>query len=109
MEETLIERIGEAYLNPTFVDGQVLLHTTMNEIVSITKMGINENYKDIQRIINGALVPDNSTKLNGATLAKAIDGQLQSNDNTVPTSQQVKQYIDTAVQSLDQRIAALEA
>lgn len=108
MEEILIERIGEAYLNPTFVDGQVLLHTTMNEIVSITKTGINENYNDIQRILNGSLLPANCTKLNGATLSKAIDGQLQGNDETVPTSQQVKQYIDTAVQSLDQRITALE-
>ena len=44
-EENLVKRIGDAYLNPNFVDGQVLLHTDMNEIVSVTKTAINENYK----------------------------------------------------------------
>ena len=47
-EENLVKRIGDAYLNPNFVDGQVLLHTDMNEIVSVTKTAINENYNDIQ-------------------------------------------------------------
>lgn len=97
MSDELQKRIGDAYLNPTFADGQVLLHTEMNEIVSVTKTGINENYYDIQRILNGSLVPDNSTKLDGATLSKYVDGELDNNDNTVPTSQQVKAYIDAKI------------
>lgn len=99
MSENLIKRIGDAYLNPTFTDGAVLLHTELNEIVSVTKTGINTNYYDIQRIINGTegYIPANATKLNGATLSKFIDGELENNDNTVPTSQQVKAYIDAKI------------
>lgn len=100
MSEQLVKRISDAYLNPTFTDGQVLLHTTMNEIVSVVKTGINENYYDIQRILNGTLVPDNATKLNGATLSKYVDGELEADDNKVPTSQQVKAYVDAAISEL---------
>lgn len=97
MSEELQKRISDAYLNPTFTDGQVLLHTDMNEIVSVTKTGINENYYDIQKIINGTTTVANSTKLDGATLSKYINGDLGNNDNTVPTSQQVKAYVDAKI------------
>lgn len=99
MSEELTKRIGDAYLNPTFTDGEVLLHTEMNEIVSVTKTGINENYYDIQRIINGTTgyIPANAIKFNGATLSKYIDGELKNDDTTVPTSQQVKAYIDSKI------------
>lgn len=93
----LNKRIGDAYLNPDFVDGQVLLHTTLNEIVSVTKAGINENYYDIQNILNGTLLPANSQKLAGASLSKASVETLQSDDTKVGTSQQVKAYVDNKI------------
>lgn len=93
----LNKRIGDEYLNADFVDGQVLLHTTMNEIVSVTKTGINENYYDVQKIINGDLPPANALALAGATLSKASVETLQSDDNKVGTSQQVKAYVDNKI------------
>ena len=46
-EETLYDRIGEADLNPTYKDGQVYQHTDVNNMVSILKTAVNENYHDI--------------------------------------------------------------
>lgn len=100
MSEELRKRIGDAYLNPTFVDGQVLLHTQLNEIVSVVKTGINENYYDIQRLINGDLSVNNSEKLNGALLSRYLDTTLQEDDNLVPSSQQVKAYVDKAIEDV---------
>lgn len=97
---SLIKRIGDALLAPSFVDGQVLSHTTMNEIVSVTKEGINENYYDIQRIVNGETVPANSGKLAGATLSKLSVEALQADDNKVGSSAQVKSYVDGKVTDL---------
>ena len=100
MSEELRKRIGDAYLNPTFVDGQVLLHTQLNEIVSVTKAGINENYYDIQRLIKGEYSVGNSEKLNGALLSRYLDTTLQEDDNLVPSSQQVKAYVDKAIEDV---------
>lgn len=94
MEENLYDRIGETDFNPTYVDGQVLQHIDMNKIVSITKEGVNENYHDIQRLQNGEKTVGNAEKLNGATLSRNIDETLQADDNKVPSSQQVKVYVD---------------
>ena len=44
MEKELVERITDPYLMPIFTDGQVLQHTDLNEIVSVVRTGINENY-----------------------------------------------------------------
>lgn len=100
MSEELRKRIGDAYLNPTFVDGQVLLHTQLNEIVSVVKTGINENYYDIQRLIKGEYSVGNSEKINGALLSRYLDTTLQEDDNLVPSSQQVKAYIDTEIEKV---------
>lgn len=100
MSEELRQRIGDAFLNPNFKDGEVLLHTTLNEIVSVTKTGINENYYDIQRIINGSLTSGNAMKLDGATISRYVDGELANDDNTIPTSQQVKAYVDSVINNL---------
>lgn len=100
MSEELRKRIGDAYLNPTFVDGQVLLHTQLNEIVSVAKEGINENYYDIQRLIKGEYSVGNSEKINGALLSRYLDTTLQEDDNLVPSSQQVKAYIDTEIEKV---------
>ena len=46
-EDTLYDRIGEADLNPTYKDGQVYQHTDVNNMLSILKAAVNENYHDI--------------------------------------------------------------
>lgn len=93
-EEQLYDRIGETDFNPTYVDGQTFLHTDVNKIVAITKEGVNENYHDIQKLQNGTKSVGNAIKLDGATLSKYLDESLQANDAKVPTSQQVKEYVD---------------
>lgn len=94
MEEDLYERIGESDLNPTYKDGQVYQHTDVNNQVSIIKKAVNENYYDIQRLQNGTKSVKNAEQLDGATLSRDIDENLQADDNKVPTSQQVKKYVD---------------
>lgn len=93
-ENTLYDRIGESDFNPTYVDGQVFQHLDVNKIVTITKEGVNENYYDIQRLQNGEKTVGNAMQLDGATLSKYIDETLQANDGKIPTSQQVKEYVD---------------
>ena len=93
-ENTLYDRIGEADLNPTYKDGQTFQHTDVNNMLSILKSAVNENYHDIQKIENGEKEAGDSIKLNGATLSKYIDEELQPDDNKVPSSQQVKAYMD---------------
>ena len=94
-EDTLYDRIGEADLNPTYKDGQVYQHTDINNMVSILKTAINENYHDIQRLENGEDDVGNAKKLAGATISRYIDEELQADDDKVPSSQQVKNYIDS--------------
>ena len=100
MEENLIDRIGDEYLNPNFQDGQILLNSDVNEIVSIVKEGINANFNDIQKIQNGSLQVGNSSQLDGATLTKFSDGELEGADNKIPTAQLVKSYVDNKVQEV---------
>ena len=94
MEEDLYERIGEADLNPTYKDGQVYQHTDINNMLSILKTAVNENYYDIQRLENGEKTVEKANSLDGATLSRYLDETLQSNDDKIPSSQQAKAYID---------------
>lgn len=100
MTEELVKRIGDEYLNANYSDGQILTHEELNEIVTVTKTGINENFNDIQKIQNGSQLVGNAEKLNGAVLSRFSDGALDNNDNTVPTSQQVKNYIDSRISEI---------
>lgn len=100
----LILRIGDEYLNGDFKDGQILTHEDMNEIVQIVKKSINENYYDIQKIQNGEITSGNSKSLDGANISRAIDSELQSDDNLIPTSQQVKAYVDARISSITESI-----
>lgn len=100
MEENLIDRIGDEYLNPNFQDGQILLNTDINEIVSIVKEGINANFNDIQKIQNGSHQVGNSKQLDGADLSRFSDGEMVGSDKLIPTSQQVKSYVDSKVQEI---------
>lgn len=94
-EETLYDRIGEADLNPTYKDGQVYQHTDVNNMLSILKTAVNENYHDIQKIENGTKTVGNANKLNNANLSRYLDEELQADDDKIPTSQQVKNYVDS--------------
>lgn len=94
MEEDLYERIGEGDLNPTYKDGQVYQHTDINNTLSILKTAVNENYYDIQRLESGAKTVGNATTLDGAGLSRYLDETLQADDNEIPSSQQVKAYVD---------------
>lgn len=94
MEEDLYERIGEADLNPTYKDGQVYQHTDVNNMLSILKTAVNENYYDIQRILNGTKIVENANSIDGATLSRYLDEELQADDNKIPSSQQAKAYMD---------------
>ena len=94
MEEDLYERIGEADLNPTYKDGQVYQHTDINNQVSIIKTAINENYYDIQRLENGTKSVGNANALDRAALSRYLDETLEADDDKVPSSQQVKAYVD---------------
>ena len=93
-ENELYDRIGETDLNPTYKDGQPYMHTDINQMLGILKTAINENYYDIQRLLNGAKTVGNANQLDGATLSRYIDEELQSDDNKIPSSQQAKAYMD---------------
>lgn len=94
MEEDLYERIGEGDLNPTYKDGQVYQHTDINNMLSILKTAVNENYYDIQRLENGEKIVGNANALVGATLSRYLVEMLQADDDKIPSSQQVKAYVD---------------
>lgn len=93
-ENELYDRIGETDLNPTYKDGQTYQHTDINQMLGILKTAINENYYDIQRLLNGAKTVGNANQLDGATLSRYIDETLQADDNKIPSSQQAKAYMD---------------
>ena len=107
MNENLIKRIGDEYLQANHKDGETFLHTDYNEFLSIFKTSINENYYDIQRIIKGTLKVYNTTKLDGATLSRSVNGSLSSDDNTIPSSKQVKTYVDIYYNELSKKDEAL--
>ena len=108
MEEELYKRIGEADLNPTYKDGQVYQHTDVNRMLSILKAAINENYFDIQRILNGKKTAGNATKLDGASISRALYETLQPDDNKVPSSQQVKEFVDGEFSKLNPPIRGVD-
>ena len=103
MNDELIKRIGDNYLPANHKDGDTFLHTDYNEFLSIFKTAINENYFDIQKIINGSIKVSDSSKLNGASLSQSVNGILSSDDNTVPSSKQVKEYIDDQYEDLQSK------
>lgn len=94
MEEDLYERIGEADLNPTYKDGQIYQHADINNMISILKTAVNENYYDIQRLENGEKTVGNAITLDGAELSRYLIETLQADDDKIPSSQQVKAYVD---------------
>jgi len=94
-------RIDDNFLRGDHVDGEVLQHTDLNELENVAKTAINANYEDIQKLQDGTILIGNSEKLDGASLSKFADETLQNSDTKVPTSSQVKQYVDGAISNID--------
>lgn len=93
------ERIPENLLPANYEDGEVLQHTDMNRIELVIRTAVNENYKDIQKLQDGTLASGNSSKLSNATLSIQENEELQDSDTKVPSSRQVKTYIDLALRT----------
>ena len=94
-------RIDDNFLRGDHVDGEVLQHTDLNELENVAKTAINANYEDIQKLQDGTILIGNSEKLDGATLSKFATETLQNSDTKVPTSSQVKNYVDGAIGNID--------
>ena len=88
------DRITDSLLTANYVDGQTFLHTDANSIVSVLKEGVNANYRDIQKLLSGDLAAESANTVEGCKVAKFVEGTLDNNDNTIPTSQRVKAYVD---------------
>ena len=108
LEETLYDRIGEADLNPIYKDGQVYQHTDVNNMLSILKTAVNENYYDIQKLENGTKSVGDAKKLDNAELSRYLSEQLQADDNKIPSSQQVKQYVDNRFKDFEPPIRGVD-
>ena len=93
-ENELYDRIGESDLNPNYKDGQVYQHEDVNNMISIFKEAINANYHDIQKLENGETNVGSAGSVDGATVSRYLDEELQPDDNKIPSSQQAKAYID---------------
>lgn len=93
---TYAKRISDDYLKGDYVDGSILQHTDMNELESVAKEGINANYVDIQKLQDGTLSVKNATNVSGASLSKSTT-TLEDSDEKIPTSKQVKDYVDNHV------------
>lgn len=94
-------RINDNFLKADYSDGQVLQHTDLNEFESVVKTAINANYEDIQKLEDGTIPIGSAESLSGATLSTYESGSLQNSDTKIPTSMQVKQYVDASVSAID--------
>lgn len=94
-------RIDDNFLKADHSDGEVLQHTDLNELESVVKTAINENYLDIQKLEDGTISVAGATSLKGtdgvATLSQFINESLQPSDSKIPTSLQVKNFVENVV------------
>lgn len=97
-------RIDDDHLTSSWSDGDLIQHTYLNELETLVKNGINENYRDIQKMETGEINIGSSSKLDGASLSRYSDEELQNSDSKVPTSMQVKQAIPTRFSDLNNDI-----
>ena len=91
-------RIGENYLKGEWKDGEILQHNDLNEREILIKAAINANYTDIQKILDGTYIVGSAAGISGATLSKYADESLANTDDKIPSSLQVKSYVDAAKQ-----------
>ena len=92
------QRIGKDYLRADWQDGEIIQHTDLNELETVVKAAINANYEDIQKIVDGTYTVESASNISGTTLSKYADETLQNTDDKVPSSLQVKAYVDAAKQ-----------
>ena len=94
-------RIDDNFLKADHSDGEVLQHTDLNELESVVKAAINANYLDIQKLEDGTISVAGATSLKGtdgvATLSQLINENLQPSDSKIPTSLQVKNFMENVV------------
>lgn len=94
-------RIDDNFLKADHSDGEVLQHTDLNELESVVKTAINANYLDIQKLEDGTISVAGATSLKGtdgvATLSQFINESLQPSDSKIPTSLQVKNFVENVV------------
>ena len=94
-------RIDDNFLKADHSDGEVLQHTDLNELESVVKAAINANYLDIQKLEDGTISVAGATSLKGtdgvATLSQLINENLQPSDSKIPTSLQVKNFVENVV------------
>lgn len=92
-----MSRIPDTTLDPNFTQGEVIDPEELNNALNVLKTGVNANYDDSVEVGEGTTAVGNSLKLDGATLSKSSVEDLQDSDVKVPTSAQVKAYIDAAL------------
>lgn len=94
-------RIDDNFLKADHSDGEVLQHTDLNELESVVKTAINANYIDIQKLQNGTTPVLNANSLKGAsgsaTLSQSVSEILVPSDNKIPSSLQVKNFVDNTI------------
>ena len=91
-------RIGDNFLKGDHVDGEVLQHTALNELENVVKTAINANYEDIWKLRLGEYTAGSASGLEAnegiAILSQYQEEALQASDSKVPSSLQVKTYVD---------------
>lgn len=94
-------RIDDNFLKADHSDGEVLQHTDLNELENVVKTAINANYVDIQKLQDGTKSVSGATSLKGdngvATLSQFVSESLQPSDNKIPSSLQVKNFVENVV------------
>ena len=94
-------RIDDNFLKADHSDGEVLQHTDLNELESVVKAAITANYLDIQKLEDGTISVAGATSLKGtdgvATLSQLINENLQPSDSKIPTSLQVKSFVENVL------------
>ena len=94
-------RIDDNFLKADHSDGEVLQHTDLNELERVVKTAINANYLDIQKLEDGIIPVSVANSLKGAygnaTLSQSVSETLVPSDNKIPSSLQVKNFVESVV------------
>lgn len=98
-------RIDENFLKGDHTDGEVLQHTDLNELENVVKTAINANYEDIQKLQDGTLPVSGAASVvagdGTATVSQYAQETLGSSDNKIPSSLQVKSYVDNLYNNIN--------
>lgn len=93
MEEYL-KRIDDVLIVGDYKDGEILQHTDMNTLIDVFKEGINANYEDLQKVVDGSQPVGSATKVDGASIFRTTDGDIDASDASIPTSGSVLKAIE---------------